>query len=204
LGGGRRIPRDGTSEGHPFGGVDIPSLRRLREHRAGAYQRVFCGVNTYGRGPQAPGHAPAGLLPRGWSSAHPGNLPDLVLGIIDPRRFAAAMQLDRSAAWHPVEHVAAPPRPARGAGSRACGARGPRRVNGRPGPSVTFERGIFPRVSHPTRGAAAAPPLPGPVPELGWTSRRPPTATAQSLRGAGTLRSRATCRRHCYLHAPCT
>jgi N-methylhydantoinase A len=185
-----------------FGGVDIrvPSVD-VASIGAGGGSIASVAGGTLAVGPRSAGSTPGpACYGRGGTEATATDA-DLLLGIIDPDRFAGGMRLDRDAAWRAVsEHVAAP----LGLPTRAA-AHALRAVLDASMAdlirSVTIERGHDPREFTLIAGGGSGP-------SHAWSLCRelgleefvvPPTATAQSAFGAGTAPLRATAERTCYL-----
>jgi N-methylhydantoinase A len=185
-----------------FGGVDIrvPSVD-VASIGAGGGSIASVAGGTLAVGPRSAGSTPGpACYGRGGTEATATDA-DLLLGIIDPGRFAGGMQLDRDAAWRAVSgHVAAPlgvpVRAAAHAVRAVLDASMADLIR-----SVTIERGHDPREFTLIAGGGSGP-------SHAWSLCRelgleefvvPPTATAQSAFGAGTAPLRATTERTCYL-----
>lgn len=188
-----------------FGGADIrvPSVD-VASIGAGGGSIASVTGGTLAVGPRSAGSTPGPACYRRGGTEATATDADLLLGIIDPERFAGGMQLDRDAAWRAVsEHVAAP----LGLSVRAA-AHAVRAVLDASMAdlirSVTIERGHDPREFTLIAGGGSGP-------SHAWSLCRelgleefvvPPTATAQSAFGAGTAPLRATTERTCYLRLP--
>jgi N-methylhydantoinase A len=185
-----------------FGGVDIrvPSVD-VASIGAGGGSIASVAAGTLAVGPRSAGSTPGPACYRRGGTEATATDADLLLGVIDPGRFAGGMRLDRDAAWRAVsEHVAAPlglPVPAAAHAVRAVlDASMADLIR-----SVTIERGHDPREFTLIAGGGSGP-------SHAWSLCRelgleefvvPPTATAQSAFGAGTAPLRATTERTCYL-----
>jgi N-methylhydantoinase A len=185
-----------------FGGVDIrvPSVD-VASIGAGGGSIAAVVEGSLTVGPRSAGSTPGpACYSRGGTEATATDA-DLVLGVIDPGRFAGGMELDRIAAWQALSvNVAAPlglPVPAAAHAVRAVlDASMADLVR-----SVTIERGHDPREFTLVAGGGSGP-------SHAWSLCRelgmdefvvPPTATAQSAFGAGTAPLQATTERTCYL-----
>jgi len=185
-----------------FGGVDIrvPSVD-VASIGAGGGSIASVAGGTLTVGPRSAGSTPGPACYRRGGTEATATDADLILGVIDPGRFAGGMQLDRDAAWHAIStNVAAPlglPVLAAAHAVRAVlDASMADLVR-----SVTIERGHDPREFTLIAGGGSGP-------SHAWSLCRelgmdefvvPPTATAQSAFGAGTAPLRATTERTCYL-----
>jgi N-methylhydantoinase A len=185
-----------------FGGVDIrvPSVD-VASVGAGGGSIASVAGGTLTVGPRSAGSTPGPACYRRGGTQATATDADLVLGVIDPGRFAGGMQLDRGAAWQALStDVAAPlglPVLAAAHAVRAVlDASMADLVR-----SVTIERGHDPREFTLIAGGGSGP-------SHAWSLCRelgmdefvvPPTATAQSAFGAGTAPLRATTERTCYL-----
>jgi N-methylhydantoinase A len=185
-----------------FGGVDIrvPSVD-VASIGAGGGSIASVAGGTLTVGPRSAGATPGPACYRRGGTLPTATDADLVLGIIDPGRFAGGMQLDRGAARQALsEHVAAPlglPVLAAAHAVRAVlDASMADLVR-----SVTIERGHDPREFTLIAGGGSGPSHAWSLcQELGLDEFVvPPTATAQSAFGAGTAPLRATAERTCYL-----
>jgi N-methylhydantoinase A len=185
-----------------FGGVDIrvPSVD-VASIGAGGGSIASVAGGTLTVGPRSAGSTPGPACYRRGGTQPTATDADLLLGVIDPSRFAGGMQLDRDAAWQALsEHVAGPlglPVPAAAHAVRAVlDASMADLVR-----SVTIERGHDPREFTLIAGGGSGPSHAWSLcQELGLEEFVvPPTATAQSAFGAGAAPLRATTERTCYL-----
>jgi N-methylhydantoinase A len=185
-----------------FGGVDIrvPSVD-VASIGAGGGSIASVARGTLAVGPRSAGSTPGPACYGRGGTEPTATDADLLLGIIDPGRFAGGMQLDASAAWRAVsEHVAVPlglpVRAAAHAVRAVLDASMADLIR-----SVTIERGHDPREFTLIAGGGSGP-------SHAWSLCRelgleeftvPSTATAQSAFGAGTAPLRTTAERTCYL-----
>lgn len=188
-----------------FGGADIrvPSVD-VASIGAGGGSIASVAGGTLTVGPRSAGSTPGPACYGRGGTRPTATDADLVLGVIDPNRFAGGMQLDHQAAWQALsDHIASPlgltvPEAAHAVravldASMADLVR-----------SVTIERGHDPREFTLIAGGGSGPSHAWSLcQELGMDQFVvPPTATAQSAFGAGASPLRTTTERTCYLRLP--